>query len=523
MELYKCDLTKDEFESILNSYFDNHKTGCLVKLTWIKKNYPDYLLNFLKNNYPEYSDIQDIDKYIYEIKHPNCQKFCDVCGKPLDRFNLKRGYWGGGTHRSCRAKWRLIKINSVDDIYSKYFNGSQCSNLVTLDSVIGILSDFKKDHPELAHYHKLKDLMYLLSRLSCADEIANLPKCHTCGKICRPSDDPFKYNYKDLMLSGCCYDITCSNKYRVQRMNETLYNKYGVINTSQLDSTKEKKKETALLKYGVINVFQAEEIKAKTKNTLLEKYGVDNISKSEEIKSKKEQTIIQHFGSMKEFIDYSFGSFCRKVGVHNVSQLDYVKEKKIMTFLKHYNKINCFQDEEIKKNIKEYWEKNPDKFKCAIAKSTINTWELKKNIVNQRKAFTGIEEYEVLNELENILGVSIYRQVSCMQYYIDGYIYDYNICIEYDEPDGHTYQSDVNYDKTRQNEIIDYLGCGFIRIKQIDWYMNKDEVIQNINRVIDISKKLNFRKNVDMTQSGNSAYRVKKVLKGAIQNEDKIN
>lgn len=510
-ELYDYRITKEQFEDILHTYFDEHKTGTLVRLTWIIKNHCDYLWSFLKENYPQYSYNSNILKYIYDIKFPDCKKICDVCGKPLDGFSLKKGYYPGFSHRSCNKRWATIELHSIDDIFDKKFSSSECDNLSKKEEIINLLSSFKLKFPQFSHYYNLKDLLIVVSRMHSYNDIDSVPRCKYCGKLCKPKFKHFS-EYDSIEYSEFCYDTICINKQKMDSMVKTLNEKYGVSNCSQIDFVKEEKKKTSLLHYGVDNVFKSKEVREIHKKNLLEKYGVDNISKLDEIKKKKENTLLSHFGTMKEYIDYSFGSFCKKIGVHNVSQLDCVKEKKAETFFKHYGKCNCFQDEEIKRNIKKYWEENPEKFKIAVAKSTINMWASKKDIKNSRKLLTGIEECEILNEIQLILNVTIYRQVSCMQYYIDGYIYDYNIAIEYDEPDGHTNKKDVDYDIMRQKEIVDYIGCIFIRIKQIDWYMNKDKCIENIKNMFSVSDKLNLKSKVIMSQNCNSSYRVKKVI-----------
>lgn len=48
-------------------------------------------------------------------------------------------------------------------------------------------------------------------------------------------------------------------------------------------------------------------------------------------------------------------------------------------------------------------------------------------------------------------------------YWVDGYSAEKNIVIEYDEPH-HKHQ--VEKDNRREQEIIDYLGCEFIRIAE---------------------------------------------------------
>ncbi len=117
----------------------------------------------------------------------------------------------------------------------------------------------------------------------------------------------------------------CDNSFycNVDKMNssrtQSVLQKYGVTNVSQLEEIKAKKIETCVTNYGVSHHLKNKEIrqaiietnnaiygsdyatqndvvKEKTKATTMHKYGVDNVSKSDEIKLKKQQTFIDRYG-----------------------------------------------------------------------------------------------------------------------------------------------------------------------------------------------------------------------------------
>ena len=75
-------------------------------------------------------------------------------------------------------------------------------------------------------------------------------------------------------------------------------------------------------------------------------------------------------------------------------------------------------------------------------------------------------EYKMLNELCDFLDelhINYIKQYPILAYKIDLFLPDYNLSIEYDE-EQHKFKQ--KYDKSRENNIKDILGCEFIRIKE---------------------------------------------------------
>lgn len=138
--------------------------------------------------------------------------------------------------------------------------------------------------------------------------------------------------------------------------------------------------------------------------------------------------------------------------------------------------------------------------------------ESKKKINHYRKGYTGVYEFDVMNDIESALNLKIYRQVSCMQYFIDGYIDDYKIAIEFDEPDQHGSEDQKKYDVIRQTEIQDYAKLIFVRITLSDWLSNKNECINRVQRAIDISKTIKNSIQIQLECLDNKRYRIRKVL-----------
>ena len=78
----------------------------------------------------------------------------------------------------------------------------------------------------------------------------------------------------------------CTEKNKLQKMENTNMKRYGVKNASQSEKIKQKKITTSLKKYSVSHTIISKNVKEKTKKTNLEKYGVINPFQSEEIKRK---------------------------------------------------------------------------------------------------------------------------------------------------------------------------------------------------------------------------------------------
>lgn len=74
------------------------------------------------------------------------------------------------------------------------------------------------------------------------------------------------------------------------------------------------------------------------------------------------------------------------------------------------------------------------------------------------------------------------------RYWIDGYIFEYNICIEWDEK-GHNRKKQKEKDIIRENYIRENFGCKFVRINEKEFLKDVDNqidiVVDKINNIID--------------------------------------
>ena len=184
--------------------------------------------------------------------------------------------------------------------------------------------------------------------------------CEHCGKLSSKNIHVGKRRQKTrpLLCKGCFYKQTVQQKYGVDNVSQLQYiklekqktcrknygvdnpsksqeiqdikkihtfEKYGVNHTSQLELTKEKMKNTNLLKYGVENVFQSNAIKDKIKTTLLERYGVEYITQSSVIQDRIKKNNNEKYGvdypiQNKEIMEKQIETNLMKYGVKYVSQ-----------------------------------------------------------------------------------------------------------------------------------------------------------------------------------------------------------
>lgn len=89
----------------------------------------------------------------------------------------------------------------------------------------------------------------------------------------------------------------------------------------------------------------------------------------------------------------------------------------------------------------------------------------------------GKKEKETLDKLEKLYNIKIIRQYKVSGYFIDGYIPELNIALEYDEKfHNHKLEKDI----IRQNFIEKELNCKFIRIKE----GYEENIVDNFSNIL---------------------------------------
>ena len=117
-----------------------------------------------------------------------------------------------------------------------------------------------------------------------------IPNCKNCGK---PTNF---YNLGYGFSIYCSCKCANSDSEKLLRWKLNTIEKYGVENTTQLESVKEKMAKTNLIKYGKITNLITDEQKIDTQQKLLLKYGVTVPAKSEIIRKRMENSTLKRFG-----------------------------------------------------------------------------------------------------------------------------------------------------------------------------------------------------------------------------------
>ena len=137
---------------------------------------------------------------------------------------------------------------------------------------------------------------------------------------------------KEGLIDKDHYDRLLKKAYH-ERSKETIKQKYGVENISQLEEVKQKKRETCRKHFGVDYSQQSPEVRAKTVASVRKKYGVDNVSQSPQVKLKKAKTFEEHYGidnifSNREYIQQAWKE---KLGVDNPTKRPDIAAKSFNT------------------------------------------------------------------------------------------------------------------------------------------------------------------------------------------------
>lgn len=140
------------------------------------------------------------------------------------------------------------------------------------------------------------DLGYIESNKSFTVKAEDLPKgshakvnvkCDYCGTIKNISfKDYFKRH--DNNLGDCCH------KCEGAKYKNTMRERYGVENSSQLPDTREKSIASNRKKYGTDWGMQSGNVKEKSKKTMLKKYGAEHALQVDEFLNKMMETRIKN-------------------------------------------------------------------------------------------------------------------------------------------------------------------------------------------------------------------------------------
>ena len=212
--------------------------------------------------------------------------------------------------------------------------------------------------------------------------------CEFCGKEFETTSETKKFcdrdHYETCIICGKMFPLkketlgskerrkTCSMKCARKLGHKTYKDKTGFDNPQQDPKVLQKMKNTMIERYGVEYAAQNEEIKEKTKKTNLDRYGVEYVSQSSELRGKAQKTLIEHYG-----VDHPIKS-------------KEIRDKIEKTILEKYGVTNVLASEEIRSKIK-------DKYK----EKTGYEYPGQNPEVQKKAEETNLERYGVKRPLQN--------------------------------------------------------------------------------------------------------------------------
>ena len=249
---------------------------------------------------------------------------CDYCGKEFEAspYKIRKHKKGIPVYcsNSCASKSRYDNNIVIDDEFitkiKEMFYNTELT-YVEIQKCSGLSqNDFKK----IVEKYNIRRSDEMIKNLKIKHMRDTMEEKY--GVINSMEIDEFKDKIKK----------TKSEKYgdenynNINKIQQTKLEKYGDENYNN----NEKTKQTNLDKYGKTTPLQTNEAREKAKQTSLERYGVDNPFKSPEIHQKAKQ-IIQE-----------------KYGVDSTLLVPEVREKIKNTNIKRYGTYNAFKNENIK-------------------------------------------------------------------------------------------------------------------------------------------------------------------------------
>lgn len=168
-----------------------------------------------------------------------------------------------------------------------------------------------------------KELRYETYNKFISNDSEGLYRCHSCSFEKQHQTNIQKYGTDNVFKLTKFQDKARLTKKQNAENDPDYYEKI-----------KNKKDNTMLQRYNVINPMFSEEIKNKMKQNSLEKNGVEYPIQLEEVRKKRDDTIKRIYN------------------VDNISQLDEIKEKKANTLFLHYGVRNIRESEELNAKIR---------------------------------------------------------------------------------------------------------------------------------------------------------------------------
>lgn len=225
------------------------------------------------------------------------------------------------------------------------------------------------------------------------NNIHEIPRCTECGKLVKFHD--FDKGY----FQYCCQKCSNHSNERLAKAKNTIKEKYGVDNISQLESIKKKKEETLEKHYGVKYWLQSEESQKQIQNTIFKRYGVKFAHQSSEIKIKTRQTNIERYGGVgfesQELKEKTIKTNIERYGVENPYQIPHVIEKRKRKCIEKFGTENPFNSDGFKEWLKQY---NLKTYGCKYSIGSDDIREKIKQTMFERYGGNSLQECLCNNE-----------------------------------------------------------------------------------------------------------------------------
>lgn len=295
-----------------------------------------------------------------------------------------------------------------------------------------------------------------------------VPICKVCGKENKWLAVKRRYSFT---CSRACSNIDSD---RLGKIQETLMERYGVVNASQSSEVKQKKRETTQKNYGVdypsqnkqvrqkqldtmLDRFgveyplQCESIRKKAQETLQEKHGVTNAAWSQELQDKKKQTCLSKYGkeypySSIDVREKILTAMREKWGVDNPSQHPDIQQRRTNTFQERYGVNSAAYIGRDKKTVEilsdkvkftEFVSDKTIKESAEFLKVSLTTIFLKARIYECNDLFRHDQDssssYEkIITQLLTMCGITyeLHNRKIIHPYELDIFIPEHNLAIE---------------------------------------------------------------------------------------------
>jgi hypothetical protein len=322
-------------------------------------------------------------------------------------------------------------------------------------------------------------------------------KCDICGNEKYISYKRYNKNIK----SGEYY--ACSNKCAMNKNNITNLKKYGTTNPNNLNEFKERAKQTCLKKYGVDCTLQAEGIKNKVIETTIKNFGTNHHTQSLNFKERVKKNNLKKYGvesflTTDEFKNKRKQTNLKKYGTENPAQSNFVKKKMKITNLKRYGLEYAIQSNYVREKIKQtnlekYGYEYSHQNKEVSQKATNSMIEKYGEVWVNHAPKYNVNSIIYLDILSKKLNLPIQHALNggekkFVRYWVDGYIPEHNICIEWDEI-FHKLKKFKERDLKREIFLKENFNCHIIRIIEKEFLKDIDNQIFNVINLINTTIK----------------------------------